>query len=218
MKRLNALRWSLSNLAVAGVATWVWAQDSAAPVVTATRHTVTATVQAIDLARRDVTVNGPDGVVSLQIDPSVERLNNVRVGDQVVVSYYEGVAARLVKGEQKLVDPAVSTFSYRTPGLEPGRGDGESLTETVTVAAINRTTNTVAFTRSDGSMDTIEIRSPNMREFLKTLNPGDVVEVTYTRSVAISVVPATADGPGFRGAQGAPVGRCPTSEIGPSTG
>jgi hypothetical protein len=188
MKRSNVLCMSLSILTLA--AACAWAQDSTEPVVTTRGQQITATVQAIDPATRDVTLNGPGGIVSFQVDPSVTRLENVHVGDKVVVSYYEGIAARLSKGGQIMADPAVSTFDYKTPGAKPGRGVGSSITETVTIAAINRTTNTVAFTRSDGSMDTIEVRSQNLREFLKTLGPGDVVEVTYTRSVAINVVPA----------------------------
>jgi hypothetical protein len=33
--------------------------------------------------------------------------------------------------------------------------------------------------------------NPKMKQFIKTLKPGDAVEVTYTESLAIDVEPAT---------------------------
>jgi hypothetical protein len=36
----------------------------------------------------------------------------------------------------------------------------------------------------------IEVKSPQLQDFIKTLKPGDKVNVTYTESVAINVTPA----------------------------
>jgi hypothetical protein len=49
----------------------------------------------------------------------------------------------------------------------------------------------VAFQQADGSQHIIEVKSDNMKAFIKTLKPGDTVDVTYTESVAISVAPAS---------------------------
>ena len=52
-------------------------------------ETITATVEALDLANRMVTLRGPQGnVVSLRVDESVKNLPQVKVGDQVVANYY----------------------------------------------------------------------------------------------------------------------------------
>jgi hypothetical protein len=48
----------------------------------------------------------------------------------------------------------------------------------------------VTFKRSDGTVHVIAVKSPNMVEFIHTLKPGDQVDVTYTESLAINVVPA----------------------------
>jgi hypothetical protein len=68
---------------------------------------------------------------------------------------------------------------------------GSSVTVNVKILGINPSTNTVAFEDSDGQQHVIAVKSPNMREFIRTLKPGDHVDVTYTESVAISVVPST---------------------------
>ena len=58
--------------------------------------TVTATVQAIDLAKREVTLKGSLGnVVTFTVDQRVKRLNEVKVGDEVTADYYISLAGEL---------------------------------------------------------------------------------------------------------------------------
>jgi translation initiation factor IF-1 len=40
-------------------------------------------------------------------------------------------------------------------------------------------------------VDVIAVRDPKMRKFIRTLKPGDVVEVTYTESLAVDVTPVS---------------------------
>ncbi|MEA3277276.1 MAG: hypothetical protein U9Q81_18745 [Pseudomonadota bacterium] len=54
---------------------------------------VTATVEDIDLEKRLITVKGPKGrVVTSQVGPKVENLDQVKVGDKVRVAYREALA------------------------------------------------------------------------------------------------------------------------------
>jgi hypothetical protein len=51
------------------------------------------TVEAIDYAKRRVSVKGPEGKTrTVKVDPSVKRLNEVKKGDQVVLRYTEAIA------------------------------------------------------------------------------------------------------------------------------
>jgi hypothetical protein len=53
----------------------------------------TGTVEAIDYAKRRVSVKGPEGKTkTIKVDPSVKRFNEVKKGDQVVLRYTEAVA------------------------------------------------------------------------------------------------------------------------------
>ena len=51
------------------------------------------TVEAIDYAKRRVTLKGPEGKTrTIKFDSSVKRLNEVKKGDQIVVRYTEATA------------------------------------------------------------------------------------------------------------------------------
>jgi hypothetical protein len=188
MTNMNLLHRSIWTLALTTIITGAWAQDPkpAQPVVVNTARSIDATVDSIDPVTRNVTLDGPTGRVSFKVDPSVKDLENVHVGDVVTLTYYQGIAAQIAKGNTKVTEPAASTFSYSGQGQ--GQGVGASVTATVTILAINRTTNDVSFTRADGTVDMVTVRSPNMQQFLRTLQPGDKVEVTYTESLVVRLV------------------------------
>jgi hypothetical protein len=191
MTKTDILNWSLPALLIAALATHVSAQEPGKPVVNNTIRQAEATVQAIDPATREVTLRGPKGPFNVVADPEVKNLDKVQVGDKVVVSYYEGVAAQMAKGATKATDAAESTFS--TPaekGARMGGGVGASMTRRVIIEDVDTGTNTVAFKRSDGSVHIIAVKSPKMQQFIRTLKRGDAVDVTYTESVAVKVVPS----------------------------
>lgn len=69
-----------------------------AATVVETRQ-ITATVEAIDYDKRAVTLRGPRGDTrTVTVDPSVQRLREVKVGDQVVVRHTEALALVVKKG------------------------------------------------------------------------------------------------------------------------
>jgi hypothetical protein len=167
-----------------------WAQQATMPALTSKTSTITATIQAVYPDKRSLTLVGPKGQVrSIFVGPDV-KLDRLHAGDKVNVSYYQGIAAQLARNGQKVSDPAAADFAYKNPNGAPGGGAGSSVTVTVKVLGIDPGTNTVAFQESDGSQHVIEVKSPEMRKFIRTLKPGDNVDVTYTESVAISVTPA----------------------------
>lgn len=183
----------LTLIVIAATAMSARAQQAAdRPVVKSEFQKIEATIEAIDPRTREVSLRGPDGPVSVVIGPEVHNFASMHVGDKVVVSYYQGIAAQLAKGDRKATDPAAAaTFGYRAhAGQRPGGGVGASITTTVTIEAIDSETNTVAFRRRDGSVHIIAVKSPDMVQLLHTLKPGDLVEVTYTESVAVNVLPA----------------------------
>lgn len=56
----------------------------------------TASVQAIDVEKRELTLKGPLGnVETLRVDPAVKRLNEIKVGDEVTAKYYVSIAGEL---------------------------------------------------------------------------------------------------------------------------
>jgi hypothetical protein len=184
--------WVLLALVAAAIVTSVSAQEPAKPVVNNTMQQAEATVLTIDPATREVSLRGPKGPFSVVVDSEVKNFDKLHVGDKVVVSYYQGIAAQMVKGATKAVDPAVSTFETpRQSGARMGGGEGASATTRVIIEDVDTGTNTVAFKRSDGSVHIIAVKSPDMQKFIRTLKRGDAVDVTYTESIAVNVLPST---------------------------
>ena len=193
MKKMALVNCLVATLIVVALSSRTWAQAPAdLPVVKTYYQQVEATVTAIDAAKRELSLRAPTGSVNVVAGDAVKNFDKIHVGDKVVVSYYEGLAVQLAKGSAKAMEPAASTFDYRAGnGERPGAGVGASITETVKVVAIEKDTNTVAFTTHDGAVHLVAVKSPNMVQFLHTLTAGDSVEVTYTESLAIKVEPST---------------------------
>ncbi|MGH7177657.1 MAG: hypothetical protein ACREJC_09775, partial [Tepidisphaeraceae bacterium] len=114
------------------VAASAWAQDSNAPATQplsaeeSVLVTVTATVQAIDMDKRQVTLKGPLGnVVTFTVDQRVKRLGEVKVGDEVTADYYISIAGELraPTAEEKENPVTILEETARAPqGTEPAGG------------------------------------------------------------------------------------------------
>ena len=189
MKEDSVLKRQLPALVLAAVAGYAWAQQPASPAVTSKLSTIQATVQSVYPDKRSITLVGPKGQAeTLFVDEKV-KLDRIHPGDTVKVSYYQGLAAELSKGGKTVKDPAAASFAYKNPDA-PGGGAGASATVTVKILGVDPGTNTVAFESADGSQHIIAVKSPDMRKFIRTLKADDKVDVTYTESLAVSVVPA----------------------------
>lgn len=153
----------------------------------------TATVESINLPSRLVTLRGENGgEFTVIVDPVVRNLDQVKVGDKLVVSYYEGLAAEVKKpgeGVQGVETEVASTRSQ--PGEKPGGGAGVTMRTTVTIESVDTSFNTVTFKRSDGISRTVAVETPEGQKFIRGLKKGDQVEITYTEAVAMEVKPAT---------------------------
>src|SRR5262245_44824776 len=67
------------------------------PVAIENTKEVAATVEAIDVSKRMLTLRDPSGEkVTFEVAPEVRNLEQVKTGDQVVARYYESLAAQLV--------------------------------------------------------------------------------------------------------------------------
>src|ERR1044071_7349001 len=79
-------------------------------------HKVVATVEAVDAAKRAVTLKGPDGKsIPLTVGPEVRNLEQVKVGDHVVVGYHEALSLKLMKGGKALPSATQTADAVRAP-------------------------------------------------------------------------------------------------------
>jgi hypothetical protein len=184
-----------AKLFVAAAAAVVVAACAAPPPKPVMRDSLvqrTATVESIDQASRLVTLRGEDGfATTVRVSDDVRNLAQVEEGDQVVVSYYEAIAAEVKKPGEGVegVEADVSAVSAE-PGEKPGAGAGVLLRTTVTIDSVDTQMDTVTFQNSDGMLRTVAIQTPEGRKFIRGLKKGDQVEVAYTEAFAIEVKPA----------------------------
>jgi len=148
--------------------------------------TATATVQAIDLEKRVVTLKGPKGnVFDLKVGPEARNLPQLKVGDEVTVKYYESLAFKVMKAGTAPSGAMVTEATERTkPGEKPGGAVGQRVTITATVEAIDQKTPTVTLKGPEGKSTTIKVKD---RKNLVNVKVGDDVVITYTEAMAISV-------------------------------
>ena len=148
--------------------------------------TAIATVEAIDLQKRVVTLKGPKGnVFDVTVGEQARNLPQVKVGDQVEVKYYESLALRLVKpGEGVAGVQETSALARAKEGEKPGGMAGSQVTLTATITAINKKTHEVTLKGPEGKTITVKAEHP---ENLKKVKVGDEIEITYTEALAISV-------------------------------
>jgi len=146
--------------------------------------TAKATVEALNLENRLITLKGPKGdVVTFRVDESVKNLPQVKVGDQVVAKYYESVAVRIAKPGESLATET-SGLSSAKPGEMPEAVAARQVTVTASVEAIDKQAPSITLKGPEGNVVTVIVRDPKNLEKVKV---GDNLAITYTEAVAISV-------------------------------
>jgi hypothetical protein len=157
-------------------------ETAARPVYESSREiTAVVTVKNVDLERRRVTLEGPQGnEIVCGVSQDVENLPQLAAGDRVAVTYVESTAVEILRkdGEERGV-----------PVVEREREDGTFAREetmTARVVALDRSRGSVTLEDDDGDLTTVAVRRP---ERLSELRVGDRLRVTYRESVALRVQP-----------------------------
>ena len=148
--------------------------------------TVTATVTSIDLKTREVGLKGEDGKTTTIVVPeSVANLEKLKVGDTLTTTYAVAIAVQILK-------PGDTPAPVSSSASTQGGGELKSAVQRSAVfkiESIDLATNSVTLTGPKGNTETVKVKRPDIQERLKTLKPGDEVQLTYTEAVAIKVEP-----------------------------
>jgi len=164
-------------------------KESSPGKVTMTQGTkVTATVEAIDQQTREVTLKGPKGKLhTMTAGPDVRNLDQVKVGDKVVVRYLEALSLTLKKDGKELRSKVETEGSKRAAqGERPGGVAAQQVEVTADVVAVNAKTQTVTL---KGPKQTVDLKVRDPAQF-KLIKVGDQIQAVYTQALALSVEPA----------------------------
>jgi hypothetical protein len=153
-----------------------------------------ATVEAIDQPTRTLVLKGESGEqVVVVAGPEVRNLTQVKAGDTVLLTYYIGLAATVKPKGTAASGPVEGIAAERAePGQKPAAAVGRTVVSTVKIDSVDTSFNTVTFTRADGITRTVGVEDPEARKFIRTLKPGEAVEISYSEATAVSVEPAAA--------------------------
>jgi hypothetical protein len=162
-------------------------------VAMAETTSLTATVEAIDKAKRLLTLKGPEGnSVVVQAGPAVKNFDQIKVGDKVAVQYIEALTLTLKPGggavREKIEREDVVTAK---PGEKPGAAVGRQVTVIADVIAVDAAKQSVRLKGPQRTVD-LKVRDPNQFKLIKV---GDQIEATFTEAVAMAVDPAPAAAP-----------------------
>jgi hypothetical protein len=145
-----------------------------------------ATVTAINMETREVTFKRSNGAIrTIVASPEVKNLAQVKVGDTIVLRYQQAASIKLEKrptGAPSIQES--SGVSRNAPGTKPGVYAGQETTISAEIDQIDALNSTVTLKGPRGGLVDVEVKDKSM---LGKLNVGDLVVITYTEAVALSV-------------------------------
>lgn len=146
--------------------------------------TVQATVEAIDLKTREVTLRREDGeVVTLIVSEEARNLPQLAKGDIVTASYEVGLVVALGPPGKDPVRVDDTQAVRAAPGEKPGGAIQQTVAVTATVVGIDMATRTVTL---KGPKQTVSL--PVSKDIdLTKVKLGDQVGAIYQESFALTV-------------------------------
>ena len=188
----KGLVMAMAVVLMLSLATGVFAQatQGAAPsaptgVVRERAAVMTATVVAIDLPQRIVTLKGENGEVrDIKVGEEAVNLPQVKVGDLVTVKFYESIAVEVIKPGKVAGAGETSAIVRAKPGEMPGGMAARQVSVTASIMAIDKQKSTITLKGPEGKPATVKVLDPANLEKVKV---GDELMITYTEALAISV-------------------------------
>jgi hypothetical protein len=149
---------------------------------------MTAKVEAVDKDKREITLKGSSGnTITLGVDKSVKRFDEIKVGDSVTADYYVSIAAEVREptAEEKKTPYQELTSTGRTPeGTDPAAGSFRIIKAVTTVEGLDRPTKSITVKGPKGNYVQVELKDPSI---LEKLHLGDTIMVTYSEGLVISL-------------------------------
>ena len=141
----------------------------------------TAKVTAIDSNDRLLSLQSSDGQTnSVKVPADIKGFDQVKVGDNVDIEYYEGIAVSLLPPGSK---PSMSQHQTRSVSAGTGANVADETTVSAEILAVDLGQNIVSFKSPNGTR-TVQVRDPRLQHLLLSLKPGQVVQVTYRQATA----------------------------------
>jgi hypothetical protein len=145
----------------------------------------TATVTAIDQAKRTATLRGSDGKkFVVQVGPAAVNFDQVRVGDLVNATVTQRIVAHLGQPNTTAGDGTAAAAALAEKGDQPGGVVAETTQVTARIVALDSSKRTATLRFEDGNNQTLPIREDVDMSRLKV---GDQAVFRVTEMIAIDI-------------------------------
>ena len=153
--------------------------------------TASATVEKVDADKRELTLKAENNKpFTITVPEGMTRLDQVKPGDKLHVSFYESVAVSLLKPGEAQPGQEKTTAAGRAAGNLPGGVVAQQITTTAKITQINPSKDELTIDVPGGKATTIKVDDPQVRSQLNRLKVGDKIQTTFTQAMATSVTPA----------------------------
>jgi len=151
--------------------------------MTSEAKVVTATVEGIERASREMTVKKSDGTYeTVYVPAAIKRFDALKVGDRITARYYETVVLRMTPEGQKSADTKESAVTR--PEGTAGATAAHQQTITATITAIDPKVPSITFTGPRGWTYSSRVEDTAA---LAKVKVGDRVDITWTEALIISL-------------------------------
>jgi Cu/Ag efflux protein CusF len=158
---------------------------AAQTVTKANSTTATATIQAIDQARRTVTLrNEKNEEDTYSVSSAIARFNELKVGQKVRMTYYESMVFQVLKPGQTTNPASYEAALNRAKSALPAGSISTQEKMTVTVTSVDMAVPSLTVTTPDRRTIT---RKVDDKKNLEGLKAGDRIEITYTQALVTAV-------------------------------
>ncbi len=154
---------------------------------------VKATVKAVDLSTRTVTLVGPSGETkTLKVGPAVQNLPQVKPGDIVVAHYVDSIAYVVAPAGTKTPEDMLALAAARAvPGQLPAGAVEGKVVLTGLVVGVNPAAHSISLVNPDGGeIRTLDVKNPEYQSMLASIKVGDQITAVISEAVAVAVEPA----------------------------
>jgi hypothetical protein len=182
------MRKTLAVLAVLVASPFLAAAEP--PLTIVDEVMASARIEAIDHEARELAlVDASGGSATVRFGPEIEGFDRLKVGDTVAFRYYESIFYAIRKPGQARVLPSSAGGAAGEPALNPGATVSRQETATLTIVSVDAEAPSLTVLTEDGRR--LSFR-PFRQADVEGMEVGELMDVTYTRALVISVVPPTA--------------------------
>ena len=155
------------------------------PKDVAMRLKATGTVTAIDPSARRITLKGSSGPASYRLDPKVDNLAAVKVGDRVKLDYVAALVLTLRRGGKEVQEQAEAEAQARAAAAaDPGMPVAQGTTVVTRVLAVDRKSRSVRLKGPAGRVEDFRVQD---EADLVGVRAGDQVVAVLHEAVVVGL-------------------------------